>query len=505
MTDRLRFAALTFAMLAGAVPATAQDLGRVEFPTSGSLAAQPKVLEGVGFLHNFEYESARAAFREAQRIEPGFAMAYWGEAMTYTHPVWNQKDADSARMALGRLGPTPEARAAKAPTAREKAYLRAVEVLYGEGPKPRLDTLYAVEMERLSAAYPEDEDARSLHALALIGLSQGERVVSTYMRAGAIALEVLSRNPAHPGALHYAIHAFDDPVHAPLGLSAARTYSQIAPDAPHAQHMTTHIFLALGMWDEVISQNVVASGPERSAWTPNHYTAWLLYGYLQAGRHAEARGHLELTRGNMRPRQAATMAVMDAHYLIDTERWDDPVALAADAPQVPTRIGALVAFARAYAALRRGDAAALTRWRNALAAAAADSARTFERVLALQLAGAEAHAAGQNEAAIARLREAAALEESMPVEFGPPAVVKPSYELLGEALLAMARYDEAVGAFRRSLELAPKRWLSLRGLSRAATLAGDPAAADRARTEWAAAWHAADADLETPADTAASD
>ena len=146
----------------------------------------------------------------------------------------------------------------KAPTGREKAYLAAVEVLYGEGRKESLDTLYAAEMERLAAAYPDDLEAQTFHALALLGLSQGDRNVPTYMEAGAIALAAFDENPDHPGAAHYAIHSFDDPTHAILAMEAARAYSVIAPDAAHAQHMTTHIFLARGLWDDVVKQNIRA-------------------------------------------------------------------------------------------------------------------------------------------------------------------------------------------------------------------------------------------------------
>ena len=449
-------------------PAAAQTLGRIDFPTSGAPAAQERFLVGVGYLHNFEYDSAAAAFRDAQRIDSAFVMAYWGEAMTYTHPVWNEKDADAARAALSRLGPTPEARAAKAPTERERGYLRAVEVLYGEGEKARLDTLYADEMARLSTAYPDDDEARSFHALALIGLSQAERAVPTYMRAGAIAQDVLRRNPEHPGALHYAIHAFDDPTHAPLGLDAARKYSQVAPDAPHAQHMTTHIFLALGMWDETISQNVIASGPDRDEWTPGHYTLWLLYGLVQAGRDDDARELLEIARSNALPRHARSLAWMTAHYLVDSERWDDPVA----AWPVPLDgrgpIVAVGAFARAYAALKRADAAEVERWRAVLKERAAGPDAELEQILAQMLAGAEAAAAGRTDEAVRVLTAAAEHEAAMPVEFGPPALLKPVAELMGEVLLAAGRCEEAAAAFRRALELQPGRRVSVRGLEASA-------------------------------------
>jgi hypothetical protein len=176
-------------------------------------------------------------------------------------------------------------------------FFDAIEALYGEGSKPRRDTLYANAMERLAAAFPNDDEVQSFYALALLGLSQGVRDVPTYMRAGAVAQEVLRHNADHPGGAHYTIHAFDDPIHAPLGLRAARLYSKIAPAAPHAQHMTTHIFVAMGMWDDVVSQNVVAAGHLHDQWQAGHYTAWLGYGYAQQGRFDEAR------KNSTRPRE----------------------------------------------------------------------------------------------------------------------------------------------------------------------------------------------------------
>ncbi|MBI3790767.1 MAG: hypothetical protein HY275_07795, partial [Gemmatimonadetes bacterium] len=259
----------------------AQPLGTLTFPNSGAAAAQPAFIRGMLLLHSFEYDDAAASFREAQRRDPRFALAYWGEALTHTHQVWNQQDADSARAVLRKLAPTATARRALARTPREQGYLDAVEVLYGEGSKAHRDTAYAEAMAQLSRAYPDDDEAAVLHATALFGLTQGVRDVPLYMRAGAIAQAVFRHNPQHPGAAHMVIHAFDDPTHAPLGLYAARAYSTIAPGAMHAQHMTTHIFLALGLWDDVVKQNIVAAGPDSSRWRPGHYTSWLHYAYLQ--------------------------------------------------------------------------------------------------------------------------------------------------------------------------------------------------------------------------------
>ena len=497
-------------VLATAAPLAAQSnrLGTIAFPNSGPRAAQRPFIRGVLLLHSFEYDDAAAAFREAQRLAPGFALAYWGEAMTQTHPVWNQQEVDSARAILARLGPTPEARSARARTPRERGYLAAVEVLYGDGSKPRRDTLYSAAMGRLASAYPSDLEARAFYALSLLGLSQGTRNVPTYMRAGALAEDVLRRNPDHPGAAHYVIHAFDDPAHAPLGLPAARAYSRIAPGASHAQHMTSHIFVALGMWDETVEANLAALGPNRPAWTPNHVSAWLDYAYLQQGRIAEARRLLESVRGNLGnpPRRYSRLHVltMRAHYLIAGERWaDSSISWAVDTTGVGPVPQAMDAFALGYSALRRGDRAAADKGLRQLAVLAArppaadddDGTQGVVTILETELRAAIRAADGKADEAVVLLRQAAAVEDTMAVAFGPPDVVKPAHELLGELLLAQGKAAEAQQEFVRALALAPRRTASLLGLARAATAARDAPVAEQARADLRAIWHQADQDL----------
>ncbi len=470
----------------GISPALAQAprLGTITFPNSGSAAAQEPFTRGVLLLHSFEFEPAAAAFREAQTADPGFALAYWGEAMSYNHPLWGEWDDDAARAVLAHLGSTPAARRAKAPTPREQMYLDAMEALWAEGPKPQRDTAYALAMEQLVRAHPDDDEARALWSLSILGLSSTTRVVPSYMRAAAIAQEVFERHPNHPGAAHYIIHSFDDPVHAPLGLPAARAYSTIAPDAAHAQHMTTHIFLAMGMWDEVVSQNEIAAG--LTNWSPNHYTAWLGYGLLQQGRHAAAREHLERARREMgspgRPGQRWYLASMRAHHVINAEAWDDPMlGWTIDLSDADAR--AMDAFTQGYAALRRGDRDAVTPQVARLQAVADSAVPGTARVLALNLTAAIAAEDGAFARAVELLREATAIEDELPAAYGPPDIVKPSWELLGELYLSRGRAAEAQAAFGRALALAPKRALSLRGLLAAATANGDKPVAARAREE----------------------
>lgn len=488
--------------VAGPSLAVGQDLGRLDFPTSGAAPAQEAFSRGVLWLHSFEYDRAREAFRDAQRRDPHFAMAHWGEAMTYNHPVWNEQDRNAARAALERFAPTAEARRVRTPTARERGYLGTVEILYGEGTKERRDTLYAEAMHRMVEQFPDDLEAKAFYALSLLGLSQGERNVSTYMRAAAIALEVFHRNPLHPGAAHYIIHSFDDPTHAVLGLEAARAYSKIAPDAPHAQHMTTHIFVAMGMWDGVVAQNIVASGDK--PWRPGHYTAWLSYGYLQQGRFDDSRWLLDQVRTNLPPNarlgQRAYLAAMRSHYIIDTERWDSPVLQwSIELDDGPPGARASEIFVSTFSALKLGHPVDRAQTLAALAAATTEPSYAA-RILATELRGLFALRDENDDEGLELLREATALEDDMPFEFGPPVVVKPSHELLGEVLLMRGRPDEARAEFERALRLAPRRARALLGLGRASSAAGDADTALEAYRTLREIWHAADPDLDALAE-----
>src|SRR5438093_5520034 len=291
-------------------------LGSVSFENSGAAAAQESFLAGLAQLHNFEYASAADLFRRAQQIDPGFAMAYWGEAMTYNHPVWMEQDRGAARKVLARLAPTREARAAKAKTPREQDYIRAVEILYGDADKQACDLAYADAMADIYRAYPNDADAAAFYALALLGTAHGGRDFTIYMRAASIVEPVFRDHPDPPGAAHYLIHSYDDPVHAPLGLRAARAYSKIAPSAGHAQHMTSHIFGALGLWDDVVQANeaavkVVNAGRAArglGASACGHYNFWLEYGYLQQRRFDAAKALLASCHAAARRASAEAVA-----------------------------------------------------------------------------------------------------------------------------------------------------------------------------------------------------
>jgi tetratricopeptide (TPR) repeat protein len=473
---------------APAGPVRIDGLGTIDFRVSATGEALDHFLRGVLLLHSFQYDDAAAAFREAQAVDPGFAMAYWGEAMTYTHPVWNEQDAAAARAALGRLAPTREARLAGAPTERERAWLEAVEILYGEGGKEARDTAYALAMERMAEAYPEDVEARAFHALALLGLSQGERDVPTYMRAGAIALTLLEEMPGHPGAAHYVIHAFDDPTHAPIGLRAARAYSRIAPDAAHAQHMTSHIFLARGMWEDVVAANeraMAVVNAERDGYAHcGHYNEWLAYGYQQQGRFDDA---LALVRGCLeaaadpelpeaaRARRLASFASMRAWYLADSDASEGFPVVADVSAQPRAWSAAVYAFGGALAAARRGDLDGLRAAAESVTMARPDPGDwgyEYEPILLATLGALVLSLEGDLEGAAAAARRGAEAEAALPVDFGPPLSFKPPRELEGEILLRLGRPAEALEAFTLALGRTPNRAATVRGHALAAEAAG---------------------------------
>jgi len=513
------FCLLSCMFFVSCAPALAQqDFGEVAFANSGPQAAQADFLHGLAQLHNFEYDDAAAHFHKAQEIAPDFAMAFWGEAMTKSHPVWHEEDVKAGREILNRLAPTPEARLAKAPTEREKVYLRSVEVLFGEGSKEERHRRHESALAEVHSKFPEDVDGAAFYALATLGTAEQGRDFATYMRAAAVLEEVFPQHPRHPGVVHYLIHCYDDPVHAPLGLRAARIYSKIAPEAAHAQHMTSHIFLALGMWDDVVKANETAMGVvnrerQKTGKPPamcGHINEWLDYGYLQQGRVADARRLLEGCRQNAEKAAAAlsdpnnpahaamsgmtmmgmtpammlagSYAGMRAHFLVNTQLWNDEVVRwtvpAGDFPLPQASFD----YTNALAALRRGDVAGA---REAASRFESDGQRGIDWMKqqkmdesmisnikdSVFICNGELHALlaaaeGKTQEGVAELQRAVAKEHAMPLEFGPPPIEKPTDEVLGELLLQLNRPSEARDAFQTALARAPGRKLVVEALVR---------------------------------------
>jgi hypothetical protein len=492
---------------AAAVPEHGRVLGSISFPTSSKVPeAQEAFIQGMLLLHLFEYPYAREEFLRAQELDPELAIAYWGEAMTYNHPIWDEQDLAAARDALMKLGPTPEIRVSRTPVAREQGLLAALEQLYGPGSKAQRDQAYLRAMEQLAATFPDDHEVQLFYALSLLGVRAGVRDTATYMLATAIAQGVFSDNPQHPGAAHYLIHGVDDPVHAVLGLRAARALAQMAPDAGHAQHMTSHIFVAVGMWDDVVAANEAAvqvanamrveHGGAARNW--GHYNYWLLYGHLQQGRNDRALALLEAAYAEAQADGKApedpmildpdrslvgSVVQMWARYVIETRSWDSDVAKwtfnSGDAFDPNLTISFIKAMQAAFASQVAEAGQYQAQFRALKASLEAEIARQEEkapsellylerlRVLDQELLAAIEMARGEMSKAVEFAREASRLEGAMPFSFGPPFVDLPSAEYLGDLLTGSRQYAAAVDAYQLQLERTRLKLRSLEGLARA--------------------------------------
>jgi tetratricopeptide (TPR) repeat protein len=494
--------ALTFSLLfAGSQtpPANGERYGRVDFANSGAPAAQKDFLDGMALLHDFEYRAAVAAFRRAQAVDPNFAMAYWGEAMCFNHPVWMEQNLKGAQTALNKLAPSPSERRDKAKSEREKAYLDAVEVLYRDGSKEERDFRYEDAMAKLHARYPDDVDAAAFYGLAILGTTHAGRDVATYMRAARVLEEAWINNHDHPGLVHYLIHSYDDPAHAPLGLRAARIYAKIAPDAGHAQHMTSHIFLALGMWPETVQANIAAIAAvdrvrKEEGKSPvgcGHYPSWLGYAYLQLGQNDKARSALALCRASVESAAAmdhtdhsvdpedtltGAFAGMRLRYLLDTGDWTGEIAewTLPKTANPNARLG--FAFARVMREIMTGNRAVARQALVELETVGKEVAenetkkgsydpsyRVRPEILVLQVKALLAEQEGDVAGAERLLLQAVGLEDKLPIAFGPPTIFKPTHELLGEFLLRRSRNDDAHSEFEKALARTPGRRLAQKG------------------------------------------
>ena len=505
--------AILIVLLAFSANAQESQLGRVEFPTSGSPQAQAHFLRGLAALHSFWYEEAVEAFRESTKVDPNFMMGYWGEAMTYNHPLWSEQDPAAARLVLAKIKDSSKL------TDRERAYLNAVKVLYGEGDKRARDTAYSTAMEKIYKAYPDDLDAAAFYSLSLLGLVRSEdKNYRLQARAGAIALDVYQKNPNHPGAAHYIIHAFDDPEHAILALPAARRYASIAPEAHHARHMPSHIFLQLGMWPEAAASNE-AAWESSDAWMRRknlslnvrdyHSLHWLMYAYLQQGRYKKAEELLMLMKkvmsestydNKLRPGYYENnWANMAAAFIVETERWNLVSELFPEGKQSTEQTGSNGMHASHDATVRTSNASQnLPIFIRGWAAALNGSAFELGSIRAINKWEVEALLASMKKdhaTAIDLMKKATAREEEIGAPYGPPNLIKPSHELFGEILLRAGQPREAIEKFQAALLRQPNRARSLLGLARAAAQSGDRFTAATTAVKLLDQWKQADADL----------
>src|SRR5262245_36637955 len=319
---------LVLALLVAAAPAP--DYGELDCPVTGNAECRRLFALGALQLHSFEYGAAHATFQQAVKADSGCTMARWGDAMAYSHPIWGEDQVESGRAALAPI------KDEKGLTDRERAHVRAARALYGPGDVTDRLAAWLREAERNHRTFPADDELALQHALALIANSDRYANVARTLEAAAIAMDVFQRRPRHPGAAHYLIHACDTPDHAILALPAARAYARIAPAAPHARHMPSHIFVQLGMWEDVAASNAVAykAATELGArlHLPEgredfHTLSWLAYANLMLGRFDRAKENVELAR-QAADRNPGNQAVkngflaMRARYILETGQWE---------------------------------------------------------------------------------------------------------------------------------------------------------------------------------------
>ena len=475
-------------------------LGSIQFTVTGKEEAQASFKKGLLLLHSFEYEDAAEQFAEAISIDKNFIMAYWGQAMTYNHSLWRFQDNEKAKTVLNQLAATPDERVAKAKTELEKDFIKAVNILYGPGTKAVRDSLYADYMGMLHSKYAGNNEVTAFYSVALIGSVQVGRNTKVYELAAAMAKEVLKNNPNHPGALHYLIHAYDDPQHAALALTTADKYSVIAPSAGHALHMPTHIYLSLGMWDKVISSNInsweASKNRKEIKKLSNdelgyHYYHWLMYGYLQKGEKEKAKNitdsMLRLCNELSSDRAREHMIYQKSTYLVETNEYGNKlndVEVKTNDLNIVTR--AMNDYTDAMKSYHEKNANGLKEFTDKLGnEILIDEERMNNtgiklcgsinsnipnqldiqqsQIMLVELKAMEARLKKNNALTEKLLKQAVEMEKNVSYAFGPPTIVKPSFELYGEWLLEMNRPKEALTQFNLSLTAAPGRLLSLTG------------------------------------------
>ena len=478
-----------FAVMAAPAAAQFDNVGSINFPTSATGEAQQHFLRGVAVLHSFGWEQAQEQFRAAQEIEPDFAMAYWGETLSYNHPLFSSMDPTEPRKALQRLGSTTAERLAKAPTEREKGFLEAVEILWGEGELSDRRLGYMEAMEELYQKYPDDHEVASFYALAVLSARSaagGDLDNRMAIRAGTIVLDIFNQNPIHPGAAHYTIHSFDDPIHAPLALEAAYRYAEIAPAVSHARHMPTHIFIQHGMWDLVSGHNQSAYDAARELWRPGqsmgdaiHALDWGQYGDLQKGDYEKARLWIEriesmsnqggFAEGGARGQAGAaraknTVGLTRNRYIVDTEEWRIQ-DVTEDSPDHEL-------LATALSAYHMEDEAALHAAEQEFKRRV-DSGQNGYTAIKANQASALLHAGMDHaDVAVRFFGQAIEIIEPMAPPRGSANPIKPLYEMYGEVLVDLGRYEDAIEQFETSILLLPNRPRSLLGMARAQAAAG---------------------------------
>jgi tetratricopeptide (TPR) repeat protein len=483
-----------------------QKLGYVAFSNSCSPAVQKPFAHAMAMLHSFWYEEARRQFGAVAEQDPKCAIAWWGVAMTYWQPLWEPRGPNPEPLRKGQEA-ILKARAVGGGTQRERDFIAALETFYANADKTdHIDRVLAYEkaMASLHGRYSKDTEVRVFYALSLLGSATSLPPDKTYARqrkAGELLLPLFRTQPDHPGAVHYIIHAYDYPVLASGALAAARRYAQIAPDSPHAQHMPSHIFTRLGLWQESIESNrkvIKLARQHDVVGEALHAMDYLVFAYLQQGQDRQAQSVVKSMPKIPGPQAALYFASVYAHaaiparYAVERRQWLEAAKLSVPADFPGGRYAwadAVIYFARALGAARtglldqaRGDVEKLASIHHTLKQHPEDYWAGQVEIQRRSAAAWLAFAEGKRDEALELMRSAAMLEDSTDKHPVTPGQIVPARDLLGQMLLELNRPREAGAEFTRVLKAEPNRFGALYGAARAAELAGE---ADRARELYA--------------------
>jgi len=465
------------------------SLGTVEFRVSCAAEAQESFTRGVALLHSFTYEDSAEAFRDAAASDPRCAMAHWGLAMTEYHQMW-EPHAGPAELQRGSAE-IQKARELKPATPRERDYVEALGAFYDgweqSGHAARANA-YREAMRGVRERNPKDQEAAIFYALTLVATAAPEdKTYGNQRKAAAILEPLFAAQPDHPGVAHYLIHTYDNPGLAPQGVTAARAYSKIAPNLPHAMHMPSHIFTRLGLWEDAISSNIAAAAAARKHGDQGeefHALDYLAYAYLQLGRNDEAEKIRENlpALSNVNPSSLFKInyakAAIRARCALEQQHWSEAENLVAD-PGVQPQVAAISHWAAALGAAHTGNLQAARQHAEQVRRLSGELKEKGEAYWAEQVAiqgeeagGWLAFAEHRTYDALRLLRMAADHEDAVEKHAVTPGAVRPARELLGDLLMEMHQPKEALDAYRQVLTVAPGRRNALKGATEAERMAG---------------------------------
>jgi len=471
---------------------TTNQLGTVHFPVSCAASVQKPFERGVALLHSFWYEEAEKQFEQIAKDDPQCAMAHWGVAMSIWHQLWNHPDDATIKKGAAEV---KQAESLHAKSGRERAYIAAMAAFYSGHGKPEYHAranAYSKAMEAIYKRYPSDREGAAFYALSLLASEpDDDTTFANRKQAAAILEKLFAVEPNHPGVAHYLIHSYDKPQLAELGLPAARRYAQIAPDAPHALHMPSHIFARLGLWQDDIDSNLASIAATRKTAAMHmggeghqyHAMDFLVYAYLQTGREADAQHVIDEVKAmpamhdmyglGFDPRIWALVA-FPAKYDIELHHWADAAALA-PVPGADPGDNSITYWARAIGSARSGNPAQARKDAAEIQAIHQELIKEKKKSFAeaVQQDHEEAvawadHAEGKNEDALAALRKIAEKEEAEGEE--PEGI--PAREMLGDMLMEMNRPEQALAEYEADLKFNPNRFDGLYGAAHAAETSG---------------------------------